>query len=127
MTNPESRITNHESRISNLESRMTNLESRISNDESRITNHESRITNHESRITNHESRITNRQTRYRPSRAVSTALRSDSDRVPVRSRSDSLSASISARITCARLIATPLAARISAPSRSRKTICRSNR
>ena len=61
-----------------------------------------------------------------PSRAVRTALRSASDRVPVRSRSDSLSASINARITCARLMATPLAARMSAPSRSRNTICRSN-
>ncbi len=61
----------------------------------------------------------------RRKRVARARVRSFSVRLLVRSTSDSASASISARTRCARLMLAPFVARMSATSRSRKTICRS--
>jgi hypothetical protein len=62
------------------------------------------------------------QSRYLPSLARIVALRSVSDLDIVRSTSASATASSSARMSCARLIAAPLCALMFAANRSRKTI-----
>ena len=65
--------------------------------------------------------------RYFPSLERIVAFKSASDVAVVKSTSASATASRSARISWARLIAAPLCARMFAASRSRNTICRLNR